>query len=1857
MGVTEEELNFLRFYFLNLKIASKAVRVYFDYVHPPAGLGAELTKSSVTLKGLRFMTKLQLNILYPSPGQLVTSADFDTTLIVCLLRNLPPRELAPLTGWDSLPPPGDTSIGADHARVKWYRNQSVHSKDGILSSTDFNKCWDDLEGAIGRLSAKASLPMLKEAQLSKHVVLDGSLIDMLLELRSCTKSQQELTEMINIHQSAIDILMTNKEEHEKKIHQVNVSNQKGEAETQKLTTELSDYKNEYTEKLKACKNDINKNEVIIKELQDQSDKKQNKVADLIVHICKLEMKYEQHDKMLKKHDEHLAMLDGQGSKQGEQIAQQAEQLAQHCEQMAQHSEQMAQQGEQMAQQGGNNQTRLEEDTRALIEEDVREGTFVNTKAVTDGLLLLKRNGVLLITGYAGTGKSRIGRHVLHMFCAENKSLKCIKLTLAEWDNMTNTKEKKDNREDNVGSRAENLVLLLDDIFGETNCIYNREKDTLILDKIHAYVCKGNIKVIITIRDTVKRHYQEVSDSHRLFQYDFIDLSSKNYVLSREEKHTILTKYMKRVHESDLIVRKGYVDCNGDLILKNGEVMNITRENPVKGFPLVVYQFVHNNKYFKLGSKFFDRPTEAMLEEMNAIRRKGEDHRNFMIQYAVMVYTAINGNRINPDDNTNITEIPKIIDAIYGETIKLKKCNISDAVNELRGSYLINIPNQRSYRLHHPTLQESVILSFAQIDEENINKIIPLISWSFFLKMVKPELYIEKEGEVVLRVPSKSYELLAKRLVDFYKEDSEIYVLRRFIQNLCNTEIFQHEYSILLPCLLEAFEKEDDKDKHTENMIKSSEMDFLDRNFLLRKNKDIFFAFLLKTSAELETQLDIYNFVLKTFSTIIKTSSNHVTIGFTKSTLISSLYVICSICKDVKYVKATLDIMEEHKIPVLLDQRIIPTNIDDIISIFIFREESDDETCVFLTSCIWKAYEVCNIPVLEFLLSKYVRNPFDINLFFKMIYKDERIRKIILLSRKRFLDSSSLLFEPLKWMIETFQDQELENPNLILRTACKFQMFDTVEYMASRCKTYDEMSCLQAFVDKYKFCVLYREIPFNEKLFDFLIKRIDITSKYLISVVKSVLKKENVPDYMFDAFLLVCIDNADILTLACEYGQFVLVNLIIESSNIEQLDIQSALMAACRECEGKSTKTDDEVEKLKIVKYMVAKVGYEQFDLKALCQQACSSKRIKILEWFVQNIDLPRLDVYTIINSTLVNKRSDILEHIMNKIEIESLDKWEVLKSVTEHYTAECSTTILKIVRTIWDSTEDKEVLHMEEIANKAYERKSFELLMWIHENCHPHIAIDPKKVLMLACEDNRIDVAKWVLQTFEQKSLDIDGGNLFKIACSKTYEVLQEQSIEIVKWILASFQIKGLDFISGVLKLISVPIRISNKLSHSVINLLEKYFSFLNTDDIKEMIYTSLEQKNYFLVNWFLKESGYCSFDKQMILNKACSDDEIETITILSKYFYALDITEAMIKACTSPSCVSYDIFEEEEDYNADQSVACLGLLWNEVNKIGNDSIDIRTIVSTVCKEKKVKNNIMTWILLNLQLDQIPINDVLITCCQQSKIHHVKYIFDKVAIEQLDIRKAFVEACQAFPGDFQFQLQNRKPPCVKERCQKEQNKPKYLMIVDSLFQMQSEKDSYLSLVQNEIIENGKFDLMLYFLQTGYCRNINMTDRLKEACRYGQVNMVQWIVANVEHKELDIKSAFHETCDGVKLYKVLHEEVEYIKCLALMWHYIHDINMFEIDTVLNKMTDTSDSNSDDDLKTWLLYIKNINKRICQSPNALLNTEENINQQIQQVHDGQCCLEDATDNNDLNSRDEQDECLIPTKRLRLEREEQT
>ena len=68
--LTEEESNFLRFLNLTLRIATEAVRAYFDTLHTPATLQNDLTLNHRTLSKIRgrVIKNHHWDILYPGTG-------------------------------------------------------------------------------------------------------------------------------------------------------------------------------------------------------------------------------------------------------------------------------------------------------------------------------------------------------------------------------------------------------------------------------------------------------------------------------------------------------------------------------------------------------------------------------------------------------------------------------------------------------------------------------------------------------------------------------------------------------------------------------------------------------------------------------------------------------------------------------------------------------------------------------------------------------------------------------------------------------------------------------------------------------------------------------------------------------------------------------------------------------------------------------------------------------------------------------------------------------------------------------------------------------------------------------------------------------------------------------------------------------------------------------------------------------------------------------------------------------------------------------------------------------------------------------------------------------------------------------------------------------------------------------------------------------------------------------------------------------------------------------------------------------------------------------------------------------------
>ncbi len=145
-----------------------ALRAALHVVHPPSTLAAALNAYKSVLKKIRYsvINPSQWNLLYPVSGT-PDSRNFDVTLLTILLRNICGL-LSPATGWNVMPPASDTSISANIARIKIFRNDVYgHTPSAQLDDTTFETLWQEISKPLVKLGIpQQDIDELKEAPLS-----------------------------------------------------------------------------------------------------------------------------------------------------------------------------------------------------------------------------------------------------------------------------------------------------------------------------------------------------------------------------------------------------------------------------------------------------------------------------------------------------------------------------------------------------------------------------------------------------------------------------------------------------------------------------------------------------------------------------------------------------------------------------------------------------------------------------------------------------------------------------------------------------------------------------------------------------------------------------------------------------------------------------------------------------------------------------------------------------------------------------------------------------------------------------------------------------------------------------------------------------------------------------------------------------------------------------------------------------------------------------------------------------------------------------------------------------------------------------------------------------------------------------------------------------------------------------------------------------------------------------------------------------------------------------------------------------------------------------------------------------------
>ena len=173
---SEEKTNGAKLSRLLIDGGTMVLRNIFDGFHSPPNLAAGLNANYPTLKTLlkkKVLRTAQWDQLFPPGGVLPDSKTFDITLLFVLLTNICGLS-PPLFGWHIIPPPGDNSLEANLARVKFFRNELYgHVSTTGVNTATFNTLWQEISAVLVALGLdQGEIDRLKAEHCGEEDYLD-----------------------------------------------------------------------------------------------------------------------------------------------------------------------------------------------------------------------------------------------------------------------------------------------------------------------------------------------------------------------------------------------------------------------------------------------------------------------------------------------------------------------------------------------------------------------------------------------------------------------------------------------------------------------------------------------------------------------------------------------------------------------------------------------------------------------------------------------------------------------------------------------------------------------------------------------------------------------------------------------------------------------------------------------------------------------------------------------------------------------------------------------------------------------------------------------------------------------------------------------------------------------------------------------------------------------------------------------------------------------------------------------------------------------------------------------------------------------------------------------------------------------------------------------------------------------------------------------------------------------------------------------------------------------------------------------------------------------------------------------------
>ncbi|XP_071123572.1 uncharacterized protein [Mytilus edulis] len=388
-------------------------------------------------------------------------------------------------------------------------------------------------------------------------------------------------------------------------------------------------------------------------------------------------------------------------------------------------------------------------------------------------------------------------------------------------------------------------------------------------------------------------------------------------------------------------------------------------------------------------------------------------------------------------------------------------------------------------------------------------------------------------------------------------------------------------------------------------------------------------------------------------------------------------------------------------------------------------------------------------------------------------------------------------------------------------------------------------------------------------------------------------------------------------------------------------------------------------------------------------------------------------------------------------------------------------------------------------------------VLWLLENNYSH-CFDLRNVLNKASYHGDLELVKYLQQTYKTGDFD------YKTAMVKACQNSQNKMLDVCKWLWANTDRDWFD----------MKVALNNASRYDNTTVVEWILTDVDTElfDTEDALFCACEHGSYNTVKLLLETSGINIFDFQYAITVACRNEN-NGYTIIAKLLYErADKSTINIHAVFSVACKNYrsDIvqwiietcdqnisFTETRDGNKDSTKSL------DKNLVDMDQA-LTCIINMVASDSHKENHNETkkklvWLILN-QCDPkaIYIFELLTETCKNDWIEIFQWILRKVDNSGLNIGEVINEACQN--GAFKivkWSLENIN-----------------IQLLDA---------------DNVMIEScGSGWLECLVLIQKHCNQYNLHAAMLEACTYGRLDIVKWLLQNYNYKYFNLPLLLKET---------------------------------------------------------------------------------------------------------------------------------